>query len=108
MSWAEAELGGTESVSIKQRLRAWLIDLIREAVRAELIARDSQIVQFSDYQWKSVASITSATAQKHAQEAIVNEGLKPALFVGDSVSVSFEQFQAEALRAQEDSDGKEA
>lgn len=74
-------------IGIKARLRAWLIDLVREAIRIERVAdrytvQPEGVVRFSERQ---VAALVP-----HAAKEVVTIS-----------EPSFEQMQAEALKAQE-------
>jgi hypothetical protein len=80
---------------MKAKLRAWLIDLVREAIRIEAKAK-----QFSDKYGDDSLAIYRATADSYAS--------RPDAAVMTNISAnattfepSFEQMQAEALKAQE-------
>lgn len=70
----------------KARLRAWLIDLVREAIRIEM--KGYTMVMPSDFA-DAVIRKQKPNPQTHIQPSIIQ------------VEPSFEQMQAEALKAQE-------
>jgi hypothetical protein len=69
----------------KAKLRAWLIDLVREAVALEI----------SQY-----AISAGPTTKWQVSDAIIPKG-KAAVIAAIPIELSFEQMQAEALKAQE-------
>lgn len=97
MSFADAELGGRERMGITSRIRQWLIDLIREAVRQELQAQgDAVLVPRVPMSLYDVKNVPPAPPGTKSREIIYG------------TLVSFEQMQEEAIKAQEEEHAEKA